>query len=192
MGILADGKPAEGKGLPDALAVILKKPGENRTALEIKSLDSGLRKHFEDKVRPALARKIPAIARVNELQKQLAAYQGDQLPRVMVMSDARPRQTAILTRGEYFKPGEKVSFSTPRFLPPLPEGSPNNRLGMAQWLFSPGHPLTARVQVNRMWQHFFGTGLVKTPEDFGVQSEYPIHRDLLDWLAVEFRGAAGA
>ena len=105
----------------------------------------------------------------------------------MVMSDARPRQTAILTRGEYLKPAEKVSFATPSFLPPLPKGSPSNRLGLAQWLVAPEHPLTARVQVNRMWQHFFGSGIVKTPEDFGVQSEYPTHGELLDWLAVEFR-----
>ncbi|MFM9196764.1 MAG: DUF1553 domain-containing protein, partial [Planctomycetia bacterium] len=83
--------------------------------------------------------------------------------------------------------GEKLTFLPPTFLPPLPEGLPQNRLGLAQWLFLPEHPLTARVQVNRIWQHFFGTGLVKTTEDMGVQSEYPVHLPLLDWLAVEFR-----
>jgi hypothetical protein len=129
----------------------------------------------------------PAASQRNSLRKQLADYERDQIPRVMVMSDAQPRQTAILTRGEYLKPGEKVSFSTPRFLPPSPKDSPANRLGLARWLVSPEHPLTARVQVNRMWQHFFGTGIVKTSEDFGVQSEYPVHLALLDWLAVEFR-----
>ena len=103
------------------------------------------------------------------------------------MSDAQPRETAILDRGEYLKPTEKVSFATPAFLPPHAGGAPANRLGLAQWLVMPEHPLTARVQVNRMWQHFFGTGIVKTSEDFGVQSEYPIHGELLDWLAVEFR-----
>jgi Protein of unknown function (DUF1549)/Protein of unknown function (DUF1553)/Planctomycete cytochrome C len=121
------------------------------------------------------------------LKKQLANYQGDHVPRVMVMSDAKPRQTAILTRGEYLKPAEKVSFSTPSFLPPLAKGSPTNRLGFARWLFAAEQPLTARVQVNRMWQHFFGAGIVKSAEDFGVQCEYPIHGALLDWLAVEFR-----
>ena len=186
-GIAGDGKPAAEKGLPDALAAILRKPEANRTDVEKTSLDAGLRNHFDEKVRPNLAGKLPAIARLDGLKKQLADYRRDKLPRVMVMSDAKPRQTAILTRGEYLKPAEKVSFSTPRFLPPLPKGSPANRLGFARWLVSPEHPLTARVQVNRMWQHFFGTGIVKTSEDFGVQSEYPVHGALLDWLAVEFR-----
>ncbi len=121
------------------------------------------------------------------LKKSLADYKGDQIPRVMIMSDAKPRQTKILDRGEYLKPKEKVTFATPAFLPPLPEDAPRNRLGFARWLMSAEQPLTARVQVNRLWQHFFGTGIVKTSEDFGVQGEYPIHGPLLDWLAVEFR-----
>ena len=85
------------------------------------------------------------------------------------------------------KPKEKISFAPPAFLPPLPQGAPANRLGFAKWLFAPENPLTARVQVNRMWQHFFGAGLVKTVEDLGVQSEMPSHPELLDWLAVDFR-----
>ena len=141
----------------------------------------------EDKARIAELKSRVSAAGDDSLKKQLAEYQADQVPRVMVMSDAKPRQTSILDRGEYLRPAEKVSFATPSFLPPLPKGSPTNRLGFARWLFTPEHPLTARVQVNRMWQHFFGTGIVKTPEDFGVQSEYPVHGALLDWLAVEFR-----
>ena len=186
-GIFADGKPADGKGLPDRLVAILRKAEIERTDGERKSLDPDLRKHFDDKVRSGLAGTLAATARLGALKKELANYLADKLPRVMVMSDAKPRQTAILTRGEYLKPAEKVSFSTPSFLPPLATGSPTDRLGFARWLFAPEQPLTARVQVNRMWQHFFGTGIVKTPEDFGVQSEYPIHGALLDWLAVEFR-----
>jgi hypothetical protein len=186
-GIMADQKPAEGKGLPDDLAAILRKPEGERSDEEKNSLTSGLRKHFDEKVRPTLLAKLPVLGKVDELRKQLGAYRNDQVPRVMVMSDAQPRETKVLSRGEYLSPEEKVSFATPAFLPPLPEGAPQNRLGLAQWLVAPEHPLTARVQANRMWQHFFGQGLVKTTEDFGVQSEYPIHGELLDWLAVEFR-----
>src|SRR5215207_5987037 len=105
----------------------------------------------------------------------------------MVMRDDRPRDTFLLDRGEYLKPKDKLTFAPPAFLPPLPKDAPANRLGFAQWLFRPENPLTARVQVNRVWQTFFGAGLVKTVEDLGVQSEMPVHGDLLDWLAVEFR-----
>jgi hypothetical protein len=109
------------------------------------------------------------------------------LPRVMVMSDAKPRQTRLLERGNYEAPRAEVISGTPEFLPPLPTGAPTNRLGLAQWLVSPEQPLMARVQVNRAWQLFFGNGLVKTSENLGTQSEAPTHAELLDWLAVEFR-----
>jgi hypothetical protein len=177
----------EGKGLPDPLPALLQKPENQRSDEEKKTLEQGLNKHFNEKVRPGLVGKLPPLAKVDSLQKQLAGYKADQIPRVMVMSDAQPRETKILSRGEYLNPTEKVSFNTPAFLPPLPQGAPANRLGLAQWLLAPQQPLTARVQVNRIWQHFFGAGIVKTSEDFGVQSEYPTHRLLLDYLAVEFR-----
>ena len=124
---------------------------------------------------------------IKKLEKQLANYKGDQVPKVMVMNDAKKRPTHILNRGEYLNKGEEVSFATPAFLPPISKDLPRNRLGFAQWLVSREHPLTSRVQVNRMWQRFFGVGLVKTSEDLGVQSEYPLHMDLLDWLAVKFQ-----
>lgn len=135
----------------------------------------------------AAAKEDKNAAAEKAAQKALDEYKGDQVPRVMVMSDAKPRETKILDRGEYLKPKEKVTFDTPAFLPPLGKEAPRDRLGFAQWLVSPGQPLTSRVQVNRMWQHFFGAGIVKTSEDFGVQGEYPVHGPLLDWLAVEFR-----
>ena len=107
---------------------------------------------------------------------------------VMVMDEREePRETFILTRGAYDKPEEEVVVrNTPAFLPALPEASSNDRLALAQWLLDDENPLTARVTVNRIWQSFFGTGLVKTTEDFGVQGEKPSHPRLLDWLAVEF------
>lgn len=107
--------------------------------------------------------------------------------RVMVMEEMeKPRETFILRGGFYDKPGDKVSARTPSQLPPMREDEPRNRLGLARWLVSPENQLTARVTVNRFWQMFFGAGLVKTSEDFGVQGQFPAHPELLDWLAVEF------
>ena len=158
--------PPNGKGLPDALASILRKPEGERSDDEKKTLDAGLRKHFDDKVRPTLTAKLPALSKSDVVRKQLKDYRGDQLPRVMIMSDARPRETAILTRGEYLKPGRRSRSRPRRSCRPMPEGAPANRLGLARWLVMPEHPLTARVQVNRMWQHAFGTGIVKTARGF--------------------------
>ena len=143
--------------------------------------EKAIRDHFEQKVAAELSGKLKAARdRVN-------AFRNDELPKVMVMADDKPRDTFILNRGEYLKPGDKVTFGTPGFLPPLPKDAPKNRLGFARWLFSPQNPLTARVAVNRLWQNLFGAGLVRTAEDFGVQGELPTHPALLDWLAVEFR-----
>jgi hypothetical protein len=105
----------------------------------------------------------------------------------MIMEERKdPRETFILERGIYNKYGAKVTAGIPKTLPPLPKDTPNNRLGLAKWLVSKDNPLTARVTVNRIWQQYFGIGLVKTSEDFGVQGEMPSHPELLDWLAVEF------
>ena len=109
------------------------------------------------------------------------------VPTVMVMQEAKkPRETTMLIRGAYDRPGEKVRPATPAVLPPFPEEFPRDRLGLAQWLTSPTHPLTARVAVNRFWQTYFGTGLAATAGDFGVQGERPSHPELLDWLACQF------
>lgn len=111
----------------------------------------------------------------------------DQIPTLMVMDEmAKPRDCFVLTRGQYDKPAEKVTAGVPEFLPPIPKGVPNNRLGFAAWVASPENPLTARVAVNRLWERLFGTGIVATSEDFGTRAEFPSHPELLDWLATEF------
>lgn len=109
------------------------------------------------------------------------------IPTVMVMDEMKKdRDCFVLTRGQYDKHGEKVTAGLPQFLPPLPNGVPNNRLGFAYWLSSPNNPLTARVAVNRLWERLFGIGIVATSEDFGTRAEFPSHPELLDWLATEY------
>jgi hypothetical protein len=105
-----------------------------------------------------------------------------------VMNEAKTAPMAhVLTRGDYDKRGQEVKAATPKFLPPMPEEFPTNRLGLAKWLLLPGHPLTARVTVNRFWQEVFGQGIVSSSGDFGTTGQLPSHPELLDYLAVSFR-----
>ena len=125
-------------------------------------------------------------SRLQELRKQ-----HDQLEKsistAMVMAEmSKPRDTFILGRGQYDNKGENVTPGVPSFLPPMSRDLPANRLGLAKWILDPSNPLTARVAVNQYWQQYFGTGIVKTAEDFGSQGEPPSHPELLDWLATEF------
>ncbi len=107
---------------------------------------------------------------------------------VMVMRERQqPRTTNLFERGEYENVGDEVNCAVPGFLPKTEMTEIKDRLALAEWLMAETNPLTARVTVNRYWQIFFGTGLVKTSEDFGVQGERPSHPALLDWLAVDFR-----
>ncbi|MBL8889100.1 MAG: PSD1 domain-containing protein [Planctomycetaceae bacterium] len=172
---------------PEEMEQLLLVPRPDRSSEQQQKLDQLLRQYFDSHVLATLKSQLPAYAELDRWQNELNQYRADQIPRVMIMSDANPRVTHVLDRGQYLAPMDAVSFDTPKFLPPLPPDFPRNRLGFAKWLFLPEHPLTARVQVNRLWQQFFGEGLVTTPEDLGVQSEYPLHKDLLDWLAVEYR-----
>ncbi|MFN0054130.1 MAG: DUF1553 domain-containing protein [Planctomycetales bacterium] len=124
--------------------------------------------------------------RLSELRRREAGLDA-QVHTTLVMREMQPpRSTFILQRGQYDKPGDQVSPGALRILPPWPTGEPSNRLGLARWLVTPGHPLTSRVAVNRWWQQFFGEGLVRTTGDFGVQGEWPSHPELLDWLALRF------
>lgn len=124
--------------------------------------------------------------RVAELQRQVEEADLS-VPISLVMAErSEPRKTFVLSRGAYDRPGEQVNAATPANLSPFASEWPRNRLGLARWLVDPANPLTARVTVNRLWQLLFGTGLVRTSEDFGVRGEPPSHPELLDWLATEF------
>lgn len=142
--------------------------------------------HFYEGAAETLAQ---AKAQKAQIQAQKAAIEKN-APITFVMADlAKPRESFVMLRGAYDKPGEKVQRTVPAFLPPLPERPKDrdyNRLDLANWLVSGQHPLTARVAVNRFWQQFFGTGIVRTSADFGSQGEPPVHPKLLDWLAVDF------
>ena len=127
-------------------------------------------------------------AQAKRLQAEISQLnQANQYPPTMIMQDMpTPRATHVLELGQYDRRGEAVPAGVPGVLNPMASGSPQNRLGFAQWLVDPAHPLTARVAVNRYWQQIFGTGIVKTAEDFGTQGEWPTHPALLDELAREF------
>ncbi len=152
----------------------------------------------EDEVRsftqPEVARRlayleahpVPALQALAKAQAERDKFYAT-LPETMVMKEQPDeRESFILKRGAYDAHGDKVARAVPSALPPIPESFPRNRLGLAQWLVDRYNPLTARATVNRWWAMFFGTGIVKTVEDLGSQGEWPVHPDLLDWLAVEF------
>jgi hypothetical protein len=177
-------KALGGAGLPKEIQDIVKLERDKRNEQQKKQLRAYFLEYGYSKTRTAL----------EPLNKQLAAVQKErdeldrQIPATLVFKErSEVRPAYILKRGEYDQKGEKVERDLPGFLPPLPKDAPHNRLGFAQWLVAPEHPLTARVEVNRLWQQCFGTGLVKTAEDFGAQGEPPSHPELLDWLAVQLR-----
>lgn len=127
------------------------------------------------------------MAVLKNLRTSLSDSMKD-IRQLMVMEEMpKPKKTNLLLRGQYDQPGPEVSPNTPQDILPFPASFPKNRLGLAKWLTHEDHPLTSRVAVNRIWQQFFGIGLVKSSEDFGNQGNLPSHPELLDWLAVEFR-----
>jgi hypothetical protein len=164
----------------ETVDAIVKLPPAKRTRGQaLKARWYFLERHASPDIRRAHSRLADLLARRRKLVESF--------PTTMVMEEMpTPRATHVLIRGQYDKPGAKVTPGVPAVLPPLPGGVPKNRLGFARWLVDPANPLTARVAVNRSWQMLFGTGLVKSAEDFGVQGEWPSHPELLDWLASEF------
>ena len=152
---------------------------EKRTPKQMAELTAYFRKEVDSPIR----RADQALASAGKASK---AYR-DALPNSMVMREmSKPREAFLLIRGQYDRRGEPVAAGLPAALPPLPSGQSMNRLGLARWIVDPANPLTGRVWVNRTWEKFFGTGLSKTTENLGTQSEFPSHPELLDWLATEF------
>lgn len=164
----------------DSIAALLALQSERRTAPQRAKLQ---RYYLEEHAPTAIRQTRRQVLALQHQKEQLRAT----YPTTMVMQELpTPRASFVLLRGEYDKHGEQVAPGVPTALAPLPAGVPSNRLGFARWLVDPQNPLTARVAVNRFWQMYFGTGLVKTAEDFGSQGEWPSHPELLDWLATEF------
>ena len=157
--------------------------GKKKVADWDAKLKEQARQHFLKNVYPATSE---LRKKMGPIEKRNAALRATG-SKVMVMEDrAERRKSFILERGAFDQPRAEVSADTPSFLMPMDSSLPRNRLGLAQWLVDPKHPLTARVAVNRTWERFFGTGLVKTSEDFGSQGESPSHPELLDYLAQRF------
>ena len=140
--------------------------------------------------RSVFAAAQPADAEFRSLNGKLFALERNEarLVTTLVMQELpQPRASHIFIKGDFTRHGEPVQPGTPKILPPLPAGTTRpTRLDLAKWLFDPAHPLTARVMINRVWQQYFGRGLVETENDFGTQGIPPSHPELLDWLATEF------
>lgn len=177
------GPPNPPSKLPPAIREILQVAMDKRTDVQRGALRNYFTRFVDSSTRATFD---PLNKQYDEL-KSLETKTRAVIPSTMVMSEMAERRGAfVLLRGNYQTPGEPVSPGVPAILPPLRPGQPVNRLGLARWLVDSDNPLTARVTVNRYWKQFFGTGLVKTSEDFGSQGEFPSHAELLDWLAVEF------
>ena len=169
----------QGDFIPPEISSILAVADEQRT----KTQKDGLQKYYRETFSPAFKQRTGEIAK---LRKSSSDFQKN-VPTSMVMEQmANPRDTFVLVRGQYNNRGEKVIPGVPASLSPLKKDAPPNRLGLAEWLVDPSHPLMARVTINRFWAMVMGSGLVKTANNFGAQAEWPSHPELLDWLATEF------
>ncbi len=185
--IFVDGKRAAVEVIKDNLTKTIAGGGHDNISLGERMRDRGFKGGMIDDFR-VFGSDLTSETNA-ELQKaraELFTFQDAQKELMVMKELPQPKKAYVLTRGEYDKRGEEVGPTTPVSLSPFPKGAPKNRLGYAQWLTAPDHPLMARVTVNRLWQSLFGRGLVKTTEDFGSQGERPLYPELLDYLAMKF------
>jgi Protein of unknown function (DUF1553)/Protein of unknown function (DUF1549)/Planctomycete cytochrome C/Concanavalin A-like lectin/glucanases superfamily len=175
-------EPAEVAQLASATraAYLVAKPAEGRSPSEVEELYGWWLAAVDSSYQQLTVRK-------RELDASEAAIKGRSTIAHVAQEKTETPVAYILYRGDYDKRRDEVKADTPDILPPFPAELPRNRLGYAQWLLRPEHPLTTRVTTNRFWQEVFGTGLVKTSGEFGVAGELPTHPELLDWMAVDFR-----
>ncbi|HEV2664984.1 MAG TPA: DUF1553 domain-containing protein, partial [Blastocatellia bacterium] len=160
--------------LPEGVREILSIPSERRTQAQVQTLFGYWRT------------TVPEFAEADKQIAELWRQHPEGSSQLVLRDRENARETHLLKRGDFLKPDKVITPGVPAFLHPLPAGAAPDRLAFAKWLVDRNSPTTARSMVNRVWQQYFGAGLVATPEDFGMQSEAPSHRELLDWLAVEF------
>ena len=162
-------------------AYLASKPADKRTDPDKSELTDWLLVNTDDAYKAIASRLVSLEADKSSLQARGTTTPVSQEKDGMAMA-------YVLNRGDYDKRKDPVKPGTPAILPPMPPDLPRNRLGLAKWLLREENPMPARVTVNRFWQELFGTGIVKTSGDFGTTGELPSHPELLDWLALEFRG----
>jgi hypothetical protein len=183
-----DVKPTPEPSAEKKVSLVGEKAGPLKSYEEVNKLSPAerrrkvLREYFRTHMDPVGLLIAEEVARLKDEERQLKK----EMPATLVMQEQdKPRPAYVFKRGLYKNHGETVTAATPAVLPPLARGLPHNRLGLARWLVSGQHPLTARVLVNRIWKQYFGLGIVRTAEDFGIRGEPPTHPELLDYLATE-------
>jgi hypothetical protein len=179
-----DQRAAKGGSLPDDVKAVITLDDAARDAAQQQRLKNYFVEYVYVDTRSIFD---PLHKQIDEANKRIAQIENSAATTLVFREKKDPKPSYFLHRGEYDQKRDEIPRATPAVFPPMPDEAPMNRLGFAQWLVDPAHPLTARVAVNRYWQQVFGVGIVKTAEDFGSQGEVPSHPKLLDWLAVDFR-----